>query len=356
LPLSPVESALDPRQIPILIPPLPSPIPAPLAEAAELGIRAGAGPTDGTTALPLPLAPSAPAPTSASFLAVPNGELMGVADVAPQGSPVAASVAQPLDEASAVRLEVAPTPSAPTWLDELLADAGKRSAPSTPVGAEQRAAGAQTTPPSSVPPPVAVIAPAPDAMPQLVKVARDDVSRTAPLALVGDAPVASRVDWLPSSTASTIAPNTPTSPTIAPPSTPVDVRTPNWHEAFAGRVQWLVDNNVGEARIKLNPPELGAIDVKISHVDEKSYVQLTAASAAARDELANGLHRLRELFSTSGLTLGGASVESGNAGYHDARGEALGEPRAYERLLTAPFAEAETIQSLRAAGRIDVFA
>lgn len=104
----------------------------------------------------------------------------------------------------------------------------------------------------------------------------------------------------------------------APPGAAVDTRSPNWHEVFAGRVQWLVDHHVGEARIKLNPPELGAVDVKISLVDDKTYVQLTAASAAARDELANSLPRLRDLMTASGLELGGASVHGGH-GRHDGR-------------------------------------
>jgi flagellar hook-length control protein FliK len=288
---------------------------------------------------------------------LPGVELAAFAESSRQAPPVVApTITPPLDDATPDQADaMAATPS---WLDELLADGAPRPALATRVGSEQRAAAAQaaSATPSALPP-AAVVAPPPDAAPQLVKVARDDGPRTAPVtALLGDAPVAARVDWLPPSSPHTTAPNAPTLPTVAPPSVPVDVRTPSWHEAFAGRVQWLVDNQVGEARIKLNPPELGAIDVKISHVDEKSFVQLTAASPAARDELAHGLHRLRELFTMSGLTLGGTSVESGGAGYHDASAEVAAEPRAFERPPTAPFADAEAVPRARAAGRIDVFA
>jgi hypothetical protein len=115
------------------------------------------------------------------------------------------------------------------------------------------------------------------------------------------------------------APSAATS-TASPPAgivadAPVDTRNPQWQEAFAGRVQWLVDQRVGEARIKLNPPELGAVDIKISLVEDKTYVQLTAATSAARDELAQSLPRLRDLFTASGLELGGASVQSGRGGH-----------------------------------------
>ena len=88
----------------------------------------------------------------------------------------------------------------------------------------------------------------------------------------------------------------------------IDTRADHWHEALASRVQVLVDQNVGEAHIKLNPPELGAVDIKISLVDDKTFVQLTAGNSAARDELTQSLPRLRELLSASGLSFGGASV------------------------------------------------
>jgi hypothetical protein len=56
--------------------------------------------------------------------------------------------------------------------------------------------------------------------------------------------------------------------------------------------------------------------VKIALQDDKTYVQMVAHSANARDELAQGLPRLRELLSAGGLELGGATVSGG----HDERG------------------------------------
>jgi len=59
----------------------------------------------------------------------------------------------------------------------------------------------------------------------------------------------------------------------------IDTRADNWHEALASRVQVLVDQHLGEAHIRLNPPELGAVDIKISLVDDKTFVQLTAGNS-----------------------------------------------------------------------------
>ena len=138
---------------------------------------------------------------------------------------------------------------------------------------------------------------------------------------------------------------------------PIDTRADNWHEALASRVQVLVDQHVGEAHIKLNPPELGAVDIKISLVDDKTFVQLTAGNSAARDELTQSLPRLRELLSAGGLSLGGASVHGGSGGQGGEAPAPRGAVPAY-----APFAAADDDElapvwaAARAAGRIDLFA
>ena len=117
-----------------------------------------------------------------------------------------------------------------------------------------------------------------------IAVRRLDLPKLATSAIMaGDTASVGQADWwAPAAGTTTTA---AAMPPPALPGAPVDLRSPNWQEAFANRVQWLVDTQVGEARIKLNPPELGAVDVKISLVDDKTYVQLTTATAAARDEL-----------------------------------------------------------------------
>jgi flagellar hook-length control protein FliK len=139
----------------------------------------------------------------------------------------------------------------------------------------------------------------------------------------------------------------------------IDTRADNWHEALASRVQVLVDQHVGEAHIKLNPPELGAVDIKISLVDDKTFVQLTAGTSAARDELTQSLPRLRELLSAGGLSLGGASVHGGSGG------QGGDGPASAPRVVVpayAPFAAADDDElapvwaAARARGRIDLFA
>jgi flagellar hook-length control protein FliK len=165
-------------------------------------------------------------------------------------------------------------------------------------------------------------------------------------------------EWLaatPASAGAAVAP-APAPPSPAPPGTPVDLRADHWHEAFAGKIQWLVDQRLGEAHIKLNPPELGAVDVKISLVEDKTYVQLTAAHATARDELAQSLPRLRELLTASGLEFGGASVHGGRDGQSGRGYEPAPRGEREIREGVSGATEAAPRRVVRARSAIDVFA
>lgn len=191
----------------------------------------------------------------------------------------------------------------------------------------------------------------------------DSLAAITPLPSGSDAPTGVASDWLPASHVHANGPAGTAGPTApALPQAPVDTRMPDWHEAFAQRVQWIVDTDAGEARLKLNPPELGAVDVKISLVDDKTHVHLMATTAAARDELAQSLPRLRELFTVSGLELGSASVHDGRGGEHarpgaDHAGHGDGAPREH---ALAPLAglldEPAAAVRRQVSGRIDVFA
>jgi flagellar hook-length control protein FliK len=152
-----------------------------------------------------------------------------------------------------------------------------------------------------------------------------------------------------------------TTAAATPDRAPVDTTAPRWQEAFASRVQWFADQNIGEAHIRLNPPELGAVDVKISLVEDRTFVQLTTHTTAARDELAQSLPRLRELFAASGLDLGGASVATGRDGQARSDGTPADQAYASRQAFVSGSDEvnAATVPSRRSAAgasRIDLFA
>jgi flagellar hook-length control protein FliK len=229
-----------------------------------------------------------------------------------------------------------------------------------PPPVDARAATTTQAPPAADAEPRAAAPPAEIAAPVLRVVQRDGSHFTLrPVVAAADAASTAPADWLPATTghASTHA-ATATHSAAAPAQASLDMNAPDWHEAFASRVQWLVDTKVGEAHIKLNPPELGAVDVKISLVDDQTFVQLTAATPSARDELSHGLPRLRELLIAGGLDLGGASVHSGRDGRHEAGGYASQAATRLDPAVLDPAHHDEPTASAprRIASRIDVFA
>ncbi len=124
-------------------------------------------------------------------------------------------------------------------------------------------------------------------------------------------------------------------------------------EALARGVRFMLDHRLGEARLTLNPPELGTVDVKIALADDQAHVQLVASSPAAREELEHSLPRLRELFAEGGLELANATVSGGRGG-DDRR--AADTPPEWAPIDAIAAGEPEAAVRPRARGRIDLYA
>jgi len=344
--------------------------PSPMASAGA-GVPALPAAADPPAAIrPTPLLPPllGPEQTRAANAAEQPfpAELAWPAELVPTGPEIFDAAPRPaLDSASAPEAE-------PEALDHSFSTGARLRAQLASAVEPRAGASSAASPaaPTNVPPALLEAYPpsAREKLPPQPGAARglDALAAFTASAAAGEAPVGVAGDWLlaghthvhgTSGTAGTAA-----APPAAPPlpNAPIDARLPDWQEAFAQRAQWLVDTDAGEARIKLNPPELGAVDVKISLVDDKTHVHLTASTAAARDELAQALPRLRELFTVSGLELGSASVHDGRGGGYARGGEHAhpGEAARDTALAALAGLAAEPSAGPRAVarGRIDVFA
>lgn len=84
---------------------------------------------------------------------------------------------------------------------------------------------------------------------------------------------------------------------------PVTVGTPQWSQAVGDKVLWLAAQNVSSAEIRLDPPELGPMQVRVSVNQDQASVTFTSPHPAVREALDQQLTRLREMFSEQGLNL-----------------------------------------------------
>ncbi len=94
---------------------------------------------------------------------------------------------------------------------------------------------------------------------------------------------------------STVAAPTPTLNVSA------GVDSPEFGQGVADRVSLMVDSNLSSAKLQVNPPALGPIEVRIALQAGHAQVWLTSHSAVTRDALESSSPRLREMLGAQGF-------------------------------------------------------
>ncbi len=86
------------------------------------------------------------------------------------------------------------------------------------------------------------------------------------------------------------------------------VHDPQWQTDFSQRISMMARNGNQTAEIRLNPANLGAIEVRVVMNDDQATITFNAQHAVVRDAIESSLPRLREMFHSSGLQLADAQV------------------------------------------------
>jgi flagellar hook-length control protein FliK len=102
----------------------------------------------------------------------------------------------------------------------------------------------------------------------------------------------------------------PTTFKITPP-----VETADFSQGVADRVSFMVDGNISSAKLQVNPPALGPIEVRIALQGSHAQVSFTSHSALTRDALESGAPKLREMLGSQGF--GQVSVDVSQGSYQD---------------------------------------
>ncbi len=99
----------------------------------------------------------------------------------------------------------------------------------------------------------------------------------------------------------------------------IPFQQPGWDDALSERLQWLVSNRFTGAELKLNPAELGPLEVRIKLDQDVANITFLSQHAVVREALDAALPRLRELMEQGGVTLAEVSVEQQRSGNQDAQ-------------------------------------
>jgi flagellar hook-length control protein FliK len=103
---------------------------------------------------------------------------------------------------------------------------------------------------------------------------------------------------------------------LAPP-----LQHPGWNRALGQQLQWLVGQRLQEAEIKLNPPQLGPLEIKISMQQDQANVSFLSHHGQVRDAVEQAIPRLREMLAEQGVSLGDVNVSERSLTEQEPRSE-----------------------------------
>jgi flagellar hook-length control protein FliK len=78
---------------------------------------------------------------------------------------------------------------------------------------------------------------------------------------------------------------------------------------LADRIQMMVNQGIQHAKIQLDPPELGMLEVKIQFQQDQVQVNILSQSSQVRDALEGHSVRLRDMLEQQGIQLAGLDVQ-----------------------------------------------
>lgn len=103
---------------------------------------------------------------------------------------------------------------------------------------------------------------------------------------------------------------------------PMTLGQPRWGQAVGERVLWLAAQNVSSAELRLDPPELGPMQVRVSIQNDQATVSFSSPHPMVREALDQSAARLREMFSEQGLNLTNMDVSDQSFARQNSRDEA----------------------------------
>lgn len=80
-------------------------------------------------------------------------------------------------------------------------------------------------------------------------------------------------------------------------------------QQLAEKVRWMVNSKSATAEIRLDPPDLGGINIKVNLSGDTAQVNFNVQSAAAKEALDQAVPRLREMLQDQGIELGESVVQ-----------------------------------------------
>ncbi|NGZ91928.1 flagellar hook-length control protein FliK [Vibrio aestuarianus subsp. cardii] len=111
----------------------------------------------------------------------------------------------------------------------------------------------------------------------------------------------------------------------AAPQPPLHLNKEMASDQMAERVQMMMSKNLKHVDIRLDPPELGRLQIRMNMNGDGATVHFTVANHQARDAIEQSMPRLREMLAQQGVQLGDTSVQQQNTGQQQSRYASSGD-------------------------------
>ncbi|WP_210395732.1 flagellar hook-length control protein FliK [Motiliproteus sediminis] len=87
-----------------------------------------------------------------------------------------------------------------------------------------------------------------------------------------------------------------------------------WSPAASQRITWMANQGIGSAELRLDPPELGSLHVRLTLNQDQASLSFTSPHAQVREVLEQQMPRLREMLAEHGIDLQRGDVSDQRAG------------------------------------------
>ncbi|PKH99772.1 flagellar hook-length control protein FliK [Glaciecola sp. 33A] len=94
----------------------------------------------------------------------------------------------------------------------------------------------------------------------------------------------------------------------------INMFKPEGQQQLTEKVRWMVNSRNISAEIRLDPPDLGGMNIKVNLSGDSASVSFVVQSQHARDALDQAVPRLREMLEENGIELGQSSVQQESPG------------------------------------------
>ena len=134
-----------------------------------------------------------------------------------------------------------------------------------------------------------------------------------------------------------------------------------WAPVLGSRIVTMVADNIQQAEIHLDPPELGSMEIKMQVNQEQTSIQVQVQSTQVRDVLEANAQRLRDALAEQGMELAGFDVSQQQSDQQSTQQQAESGQQGHQgqdgdNLVAAEGDEATTVTVRESDGLLDAYA